>query len=159
MINAFRSYHPLRLVLAATLLLSIVLPVVQMVCSLDGEASPRERHEAVVSERGITGFSDCFLLNDVFTSSTQKINLCQQEAASGSVQGCEVRPVEIAEVLPAPSTEELSQLLVAPLSFLLEGPQADFSEPLATGAFPRAADVHAPRPFVSLRVLFSSFLI
>jgi hypothetical protein len=160
MINVFRTYRPLRFVLVATLLLSIVLPVVQMVCSLDGDVVAQEREEAITSGWDIAQISGCHQLSDLFPSSTHDVDrCCQREATTSSVQTCEARPLEVAKMLPAQVTEELFQLLAAQLSFLLELSQGYLSVALTVAPFSRTADLQVPQPFVSLRVLFSSFLI
>lgn len=159
MINTFRSYYPLRLVLAATLLISILLPVAQVACSLDGEVAPGAGQDVVVGERTVAGHPGCYHLRAVLASSHQQVDRCQQKAAMRGAGDCEFRPYEVVEVAPVPFAEELPRLLAAPSSFWVDLSLATLSESLDVAAFPRAADHLAPQPLVSLQVLFSSFLI
>lgn len=159
MVNTFRSSYPVRLALAATLLISIVLPVAQVACSLDGKVSMRAGQNVVIGERTIAGFSSCDHLRGVLASSHQQVDRCQREAETRGMDDCEFRPYEVVEVVPVPPTEESPRLLAVSVSFLLELAPTDLSEPLAAGAFPRAAVHPAPQHLVSLQVLFSSFLI
>lgn len=158
MIDAFRSYRPLRLVLAATRLLGTVLPVAQMICS-SGDVAASERPTKVFSAWHTSALARCHHMAAGMTASMEGVDRCHSDTSVRGLEDCTLHLLEVAEMLPAPPTEELSRFFAAQLSLLPEFMPDHFSEVPTGFNLSRGANLDASHYSVPLRVLFSSFLI